>query len=616
MVRWDGAEVDRGVLEAMGSAAAHRGPDGSGVWVDGGVGLGHARLAVEGDGGAQPLVSADGGLVVVADARVDNAEELLPWLRRGGWAGDRPVGAAALILAAYRCWGQGCAARLLGDFAFVVWDVGARRLFAARDAMGMRPLYYRLEPRRVLFASEVKQLLADPQVPVRVFEPMVAAYLAGAFNPLAWTFYEGVAQLPPAHMLTVEAGARRVRRYWDIDPDRRVVYGEEADYAEHFRGLFAESVRARLLPGEQTGLLLSGGMDSGSIAATAGWLGLNLRTYSWAFEELAECDERTVSRLITDHYGLPAVDVPADERWPLRDYPAHGPDRDEPFFGVYQALLEHALAMARADGVRRMLLGNRGDLLVGDWVQDHWGLLRARRFVTLAHELRAQRRAWGWSSARIAKVFGLAPLLPAGVRRGGSPLRLLRKGQPPWPAWIRPEFANRVHLDDIMAHKEAHSPFDDFARRHRYELIFLPMHMRVGVWTNRTSARFGQEFADPWSDRRLVEYVLAIPQWVVQRPSEPKRLARQAMRGVMPEAARTAVRKVDPSPLYRKALRDTAAATFRGLLSDTRCAALGWLDEAAAGRSYVEALDSSPPHDPWWPVSLESWLRTHWAPDN
>ncbi len=353
LINLDGAPVEAGTLQKMAEAASHRGPDGIRYWRGGGAGLAHLALNLtpESHGEKQPLVGRRGDLVVVADARVDNRGELARALGRDlladGSSEEAPTD-AQLILAAYRRWGEGCAGRIVGDFAFVVWDAKHRRLFAARDAMGMRALYYRAEPRRrVVFGTEAKQVLAAPGVPARIFEPAVGAHLAGPYGRPEWSFYEGISQLAPAHALSVDERGHRTWRYWDIDPERRIEYSTQEEYVEHFWEVFSEAVGCRLRTTKPVGILLSGGVDSGSIASTAGWLmrrnGKDLppdfRAYSWAFDKLPECDERHISGGIAEHYGFPVTEVMAEEAWPLKGYPAHGPDRDEPFIGVYQPLL-------------------------------------------------------------------------------------------------------------------------------------------------------------------------------------------------------------------------------------------------------------------------------------
>ena len=190
----------------------------------------------------------------------------------GGGGGGGECTDVELSLEAYRAGGVECAERLVGDFAFVVWDGARERLFGARDAMGMRSLVYRAEAGRTLFATEVKQILAVPGVPARIYEPAVGVYLSGPHMPPEWTFYEGIDRLGPAHALVVEGGEKRVWRYWDVDPGKRIRYRREEEYAEHFLEVFREAVRARLRSVHPVGLLLSGGVDSGSVAAVAGTL--------------------------------------------------------------------------------------------------------------------------------------------------------------------------------------------------------------------------------------------------------------------------------------------------------------------------------------------------------
>ena len=136
-------------------------------------------------------------------------------------------GDSLLILAAYQEWGESCPEKLLGDFAFAIWDSKQQQLFAARDPMAMRAFYYRCEPKRLLFATEVKQILAVPGVPVEIFEPAVAAHLAGPYAPLDWTFYTGISQLPPAHALLVKDPDVWLRYYASAE-DRRA-WSEETD---------------------------------------------------------------------------------------------------------------------------------------------------------------------------------------------------------------------------------------------------------------------------------------------------------------------------------------------------------------------------------------------------
>jgi asparagine synthase (glutamine-hydrolysing) len=598
----------------MVEAARWRGPDGVGLHVDGQVGLGYLSQHVtpESVREVQPLVVGD--VVVVADARIDNRRELGSWLgRKAAECTD-----VELILAAYREWGVECAARLVGDFAFVVWDGGRRRLFGARDALGMRSLVYRAEAGRTLFATEVKQILAVPGVPARIYEPAVGVYLSGPYMPPEWTFYEGIERLGPAHALVVEGGEKRVWRYWDVDPGHRIRYRREEEYAEHFLEVFREAVRARLRSVHPVGLLLSGGVDSGSVAAVAGSLVKSgeaecpeFRAYSFAFEELTECDERAVSGPLAAHWGIPVTDVPADDLWPLKDYPEHGPDRDDPYLFVYQPLLDACLDAARADGCATLLSGDRGDEVVGDWIYDETGLFLAGRWGTLARELKAAPEGKRRRLHRSLRSDVLGPLLGRWMPTISSSGAGVER--PTIPPWVRRDFASRVDLESILAgaaHLTAHQASPHVRRRER---ITNPAATWRALGEERRRARQGTVYCDPWSDRRVTEYVNAIPQHEVNRRSEEKRLARRATRALIPSRIRARLGKTEPDALFDRGFRDTGLAVARELLDDPLVARRGFVDADGLRSSYDLFLRGEPVrYDFWWPLTLEMWLRAHW----
>ena len=208
----DGRTVDSADLERMVDILAHRGPDGAAVWCEGSAGLGHRMLHTTPESLHEelPLVSAYGDLALTADARIDNRGELLSALRI-----DRPheeVCDSELIIEAYKKWGERCPERLLGDFAFAIWDGRNRRLFCARDHMGVKPFYYYRSYRLFAFASEIKALLCLPDVPHKLNEVQIADYLLdNYYEDKAVTFYEGILRLPPAHVTSVSHGHSSTR---------------------------------------------------------------------------------------------------------------------------------------------------------------------------------------------------------------------------------------------------------------------------------------------------------------------------------------------------------------------------------------------------------------------
>jgi asparagine synthase (glutamine-hydrolysing) len=630
VINRDGAPVDPETLRRMAQAAAHRGPDGVRFHTDGAVGLVHLALNLtpESLNERQPLTSGGGDLVLTADARIDNREELIRALTaKGCLKGDAPTD-AELILAAYRYWGTGCPARLVGDFAFAIWDAKRGRLFAARDPMGMRAFYYRIEPRRALFGTEAKQILAAPGVPVRLFEPAIGAHLVADSGSLEWSFYEGVSQLAPAHALVVAKSGHRAWRYWDIDPEYRIEYSTEEQYVEHFWEIFSEAVRCRLRSARPVGIFLSGGVDSGSAASTAGWLlrrgerGLatSFHTYTFAFEELPQCDERHISDRVVRRYGFPHHYTLAETAYPLSDYPARGPDKDEPFIGVYQATYEQALAAAKSEGIGLMLSCDCGDAMVGGRFYDYLGLLTAGRWRSLWNELQAYSRSAGIPLQAVVRSYLLTlPSLWPDKRAEALLMRLRRAlGRPPvrqpYPSWVRPEFAELVGLTKIAEHSEPRTNIKDSARRQRYYAAFWPMDLRSTVWIERSRARFGLGFADPWSDRRLAEFVLATPQWVLNLPSETKRIARRAMRGVMPEKARREAGKVFFGPLHERAIKEYAKDTVLDLITNSQAAARGYVDEDVLHDQYGAVRRGERGlYGLWETLTLEMWLRRYWS---
>ncbi|MFT5390088.1 MAG: asparagine synthase (glutamine-hydrolyzing) [Gammaproteobacteria bacterium] len=620
---FDGAPLPPGTVDAMVAAAVHRGPGGVGRWRGPGAELAqltrhpsHERPAA-----CRPAVSETGSLVVSADVRLDNREVLIRSLRDRGDIHAPDPSDADLILAAYRVWGEQCAGRLLGDFAFVIWEPNARRLFAARDPMGMRPLFYRFESACCLVGSEIKQILAVPGVQPTLIDAAVAGYLEGGITRKTGTLYEGIFQLAPGNALIVDAGRLRTWRYWDIDPGKRIRYRRESEYAEHFREVFKEAVSARVRTEQAVGVSLSGGLDSGSVASMAGWLReqgdtslSRVRAYCAAFEALDDSDERYLSTPIIDAFHLESTNVWGDNDWPLSRFPEHGPDRDDPAVWPFQPLIEHIARAAHWEGMQGMLTGDRGDEVVGAWNFDHLGLLFTGQFQALSEELRAQSQEEERSLLRVVRSDLLRPFAHRlGWRNPASPTNTARHTSPPW---LDRAFLARIGRDPITAlHLDTTSgiTFGDLATQRRYELLFSSAVARNATLAERTHARFGLGYADPWADRRVAEFVLAVPQWVVNQVRTPKRLAREAMRGILPEPTRLAAAKIEPISLYERGMKERARETVFHLITDSRAAALGYIDEAAWRGAYESFLRGEPQHyDIWWPITFEMWLRRHW----
>jgi asparagine synthase (glutamine-hydrolysing) len=605
-VTFDRSPLPETVTEPMLAAAAHLGP--ALAWTGEG-----AYLAALGSAIAFHADSA----ALLLDGRLDNRDELAAALGVGRVSTD-----AELAYAAYRRWGAAAADRIVGDFVLVVWDEPARRLWLARDAMGNRNAYYRIEDgRRALVATELKLLLAAPGVPTRPNEDAILADLAGLHALPGMTAYAGISQLPPGHVLTIERERSHLDRYWHPERGGLIRHRREREYAEHLLDLLQKAVAARIGSASRTGLLLSGGIDSTSVASTTGALiasgrldQADVRAYTWAFAEVPDSDERDIARPVAAHAQLPLTEVATDDAWPLSDGDPP-PDRDDPYSDVFRAAFERAFAAARTDGCTMVVSADRGDELMGNWIYDDLGLLLSGRLLSLSRDARTYRHRYRsgvgqYLVQRIGKPLFTTVWPPGRLDSWRS--RVLRRGQPVPPPWIPARYVERVA--EIMEIGSRTPPIRGHARLQRYTSVSDLTSLRLAEQRQRSAARRGMMHADPWADRRLAEFALAVPQWRLQRYSREKYLAREAMRDLMPEHERLAARHGGPIGLFRRAFDERAVGAIRELLATSRAAQHGWLDPRPVLEVYeVYLRTGSLTHQIWFPLTVERWLRAWWV---
>ena len=210
----DGQSADPRVVGRMLNSMLHRGPDGQASFVRGPVGLGHARLCTTEESlEHQPLCDDGAQLALVFDGRVDNRIELRDALVAGGMP-PRDDTDAELVLRAYQCWGEESPARILGDFAYVIWDGARRRLFCARDPLGIKPLYYHLGAKHLVCASELQAILLEPEFSVEPNEGMAAEIICGRVLDPEETLFQGILQVPPGNRARPQSAPRRHAAPW------------------------------------------------------------------------------------------------------------------------------------------------------------------------------------------------------------------------------------------------------------------------------------------------------------------------------------------------------------------------------------------------------------------
>ncbi len=360
----DGSTPDRDVLLRMTSTLRHRGPDGDGIEVGPGYGFGHRRLSiVDLAGGAQPMSDPAGRVSVTFNGEIFNHRDLRRDLEHHGARFRTSSDTEVLVYGAAR-WGEAMPARLNGMFAYATWDHRDRVGVVARDRLGQKPLYWtRLSDGSVLFASEVKALLAHPEVQPRMDLRAIAMYLTYEYVPHPHCAFDGIYKLPPGSLLSWRDGQVEVRPWMSLPFGEPTVARSDAEWFEQTRAALSASVQRRLMSDVPLGVFLSGGIDSSAIVAlmTEHVEPSAIQTFSIAFEE-ASFDESTWAQKVADHFGTHhrvrtfSADVMLDVLPDVVDW------MDEPFADA-SLLPTHLLSRFTREYVTVALGGDGGDEL-------------------------------------------------------------------------------------------------------------------------------------------------------------------------------------------------------------------------------------------------------------
>src|SRR6266436_4954877 len=570
-----GRPVDERLLRVMTTVQAHRGPDGEGFVCRGGVGLGHRRLAIiDLVTGEQPMASDDGAIWLVFNGEIYNYRELRGELESRG-VHFRTSSDTEVILRAYEVDGPACVRRLRGMFAFAVLDERAGRVFLARDRVGIKPLVYAWDGRRLLFASEIKGILADRSVPRDLDPEALSDYLTYHYVPAPRTIFRSIRKLPPAStlILPLAGGTPVVSRYWQLQfaPDQRT---GESEWLERLQGHLADAVKSHMVSDVPIGAFLSGGVDSSSVVALMAQASSTpIRTFSIGFAE-ADFDELAFARQVatrygTDHYELVvkpnAVDVLPKLAWHF----------DEPFADS-SAIPTYYVSKITREHVTVALSGDGGD-------ENFAGYRRYARAVAL-HERFDQ------GPARLARPFlRLASgLLPVGAP-GQAWTGMLGAG--PVERYLRlvtfqhRETLRRLLSDDLgelagsgpnpavfsRLASEGGAP-DYVSTLQQIDMAtYLPDDILAKV--DRASMAVSLESRVPLLDHRLMEFVATIPSTLKLRNGSGKYLLKQAMARDLPDGILTRRKMGFGVPLgdwFRHELRDMTRDVLLGRQSRQR----------------------------------------------
>ncbi len=525
-----GAPVDGALLQGLAHFLSYRGPDWLDTWSSGPIGFGHTMLRTtrESQIERQPA-SLDGQLWITADARIDCREELRTKLaQKSHGAPDRAAPDSDLILHAYAAWGADCVQHLRGDFAFAIWDARKKLLFCARDHFGVKPFYYSELGELFLFSNTLDCLRQHPEVSEELNDAAIGDFLLFGLNcDAATTTFRDIRRLPAAHAMTVSSEGLRIQRYWSAPTEGRIRYNRAEDYVEHFQILLQAAVADRMR-GDRVGILLSGGLDSATIATTARELASSaggtpdLRAYTVVYESLIPDQDGGHAANVAGFLKIPLKFIPMDKLKPFERWDEPETGSPEPVDDPFRSGLFDQFQSIAAD-CRVVLSGEGADNLM------HFEMWPFARDLM-------RNRQWSSLFKESARYLWLRPSVLPGLKRRAQSFFGKDPTAPVYPRWLVPDFARRLNLQERAkewSELPATRPHPILPKAHAS--LSLPHWSAMFEQENTGVTRCPVEVCHPFLDLRVVNFLLALPPFPL---FFEKQLLRDVLAGRMLERVR------------------------------------------------------------------------------
>jgi asparagine synthase (glutamine-hydrolysing) len=608
---------------SMRDVMTYRGPDGAGLFADNHAVLAHRRLSiVDLAGGHQPLANEDERIWVSYNGEIYNHASVRPELEQAGHR-YRTRSDTETIVHAYEQWGDDCVQRFRGMFAFAIWDSARRRLLLVRDRLGVKPLYWALVPGadgrgpRLVFASEIKSILASGLIEARPNVAAISEVLATRYTAGSETLFTGIYKLLPGHRLVYEQGRVQISRYWDVPQDGpapELATAPEAEIVDRFRSLLQESVRLRLMADVPLGLFLSGGIDSSAVAALmAREVDRPIETFSVAFEDRA-FSELDYARQVARAVGARGHEVVIDDRDFFGALPRLVWHEDEPIAHPSSVPLHFVSALASRH-VKVVLTGEGSDELLAGYGKYPRALLNWRAGTVYERVVPGRLRT--------AVASGLVPRLPRAVRRIASRSFLAMPRDPSamffdnfagMPQRQQHELLDPGVIGDGSPYAASLAYYDAANTGVLGRVLYTDIKtylVELLMKQDQMSMSASIESRVPFLDHVLVEFAARLPERLKLSGFTTKRVLRQAVRGLLPDAILTRKKMGFPVPfaawvggswnnVAREVLLD-ARSRQRGIINARAVEQL--LDDHRAGiRRGGDAI--------WALLNLELWYRT------
>jgi asparagine synthase (glutamine-hydrolysing) len=534
------ASVSRGLLESMADTIAHRGPDDEGYYASGQVGFGFRRLSIiDLNSGHQPLSNEDDSVWVVFNGEIYNYLELRQELQLKGHRFKTKTD-TEVIVHLYEEYGASCVDKMRGMFAFAVWDAREKVLLLARDRVGIKPLYYSLRKNALVFASEIKALLADPEVEAGVRPEMIDEFLTFYYMPGSETIFRGIQKLDAGCVLTVKHGAVKIQRYWDLDFTTR--QRPLKDAMAELEGLLDESVRLHMISDVPVGFLLSGGVDSTAVLGLAtGKTSQRLSSYTLGFDAEGITDERPYARLAARTYGSEHHELTISSRQFQEFLPKYVWHMEEPVCEPPAIALYFVSRLAK-DYVKVLLSGEGGDEAFGGY-QNYRSLVWLERLKRVLGPLNpmVSRGLSGLNGVlKSSKISRFAPLLTV-------PFDSYYYSRTSSPFCVFKSRAAALYSSDFRQSLRANGPPDAlqpyFENSAKFDRVNRMLYMDTKTWltddlllkADKMTMANSIELRVPLLDHKLLEFAASLPGNYKVRGFTTKYIAKKVLGRMVPK---------------------------------------------------------------------------------
>ncbi|MGB0076715.1 MAG: asparagine synthase (glutamine-hydrolyzing) [Candidatus Sulfotelmatobacter sp.] len=617
----EGGQVDPGLLRRMCAAMIHRGPDDEGIYTDGCLGLGMRRLSIiDLKTGHQPISNEDGKVWIVFNGEIYNhvalREQLIALGHRFRTDSDTEA-----IVHLYEEYGHDCVQYLQGMFAFAIWDNQQRRLFVARDRLGIKPLYYHLSERSFLFGSEIKALLAHPEVRPDFHRTVLPEYLAFGYLSGTETFYRGIRKLMPGHWLEINAREElRIEQYWDLSVAPEETVRDESYYSSAYRDLLESAVGSHLMSDVPVGVFLSGGLDSSAVAALMTHIRrAPVETFSVGYLEQSY-SELPYARIVAQHLNSIHHEVLVSQLEFFDALPKLIWHEDEPIVWPSSVALYFVARLARKR-VTVVLTGEGSDETLAGYGRYAFTLKNA------ALDRIYRRLVPGILRTQVRRSIEDSRWIGANVRRKLTHSFLARDGNS-WASFyfdnffsafseqelagllndeLAPEFEKGASYRHVLDYRDSCS--GEMLQRLLYTDIKTYL-VELLMKQDNMSMAASIESRVPFLDHKLVEFAARIPRRVQIAGLTGKKILKTAMRDLLPHSIVYRQKLGFPTP-WSGWLRGPQLETIRDLLLEPRSLERELFKPESLERLFREHRAGSRDHGDriWRLLNLELWQR-------